>query len=203
MSAGPPLQPGRRERRRLATRRALLDAALELIDEHGVYATRVEDVTARADVGKGVFYNYFDSKTALVASLLIDSAEILERDYLSRSPSALLVERLESAVLAHERFFKEHPARALLMHQARGLLEMSKEPEPVLRDAFEDYLRRLGHFLFPGQQGSGLLEQATLVAGVIAGHRSFSKAAGIQARSRQVVDLLVRGLEPAPKRRST
>ena len=63
-------QPRRRERRRQATRETLLRAALALIAERGVYATRVEDVTDRADVAKGVFYLHFPSKFHLVAELL-------------------------------------------------------------------------------------------------------------------------------------
>ncbi len=204
MSPRPPAMPelGRRERRKRATRRALLDAGLALIGEHGVYATRIEDVTGRADVGKGAFYNYFDSKTALVASLLVDANEVLETEYLNRSGAGpALADRLEAAVHAHDRFFRASPARALLFHQARGLLEQSADPDPVLRDAFSDYLLRLGQFLYPGRRGRVLLESASVVAGAIAGYRSFTRAAGLPSHSASLVELLVRGMPPVSSRK--
>ena len=59
----------RRQRKKETTRKALLDAAIALMAERGLYATRIEDITERADLGKGAFYNYFLSKDALVAAL--------------------------------------------------------------------------------------------------------------------------------------
>ncbi len=195
VSLGPLL--GRRERRKRATRKALLDAALELIGEQGVYDTRVEDVTERADVGKGAFYNYFDSKTALVAALVADAAEQLERGYLGARPAGRrLSERLAAVVEAHERFFRDSPARAILFHQARGLLELGHEAVPELRAAFTDYLERLGAYLHPGRASRAqLLEAASLVAGAIAGYRSFGRAAGLRTRPGPVQALLVDGLK--------
>jgi AcrR family transcriptional regulator len=46
--------------------RAILDATLELIAEHGVHGFRTEDVAARAGVGKGAIYRRYRSKDALV-----------------------------------------------------------------------------------------------------------------------------------------
>jgi AcrR family transcriptional regulator len=47
-------------------RRQLLDAASEVILEKGFDAMTVSEVAARAGVGKGTVYLYFDSKTALL-----------------------------------------------------------------------------------------------------------------------------------------
>jgi AcrR family transcriptional regulator len=47
----------------------LLDAAEAVIVERGLGATTIEDVTKRANVAKGTFYLYFDSKDAVVAAL--------------------------------------------------------------------------------------------------------------------------------------
>jgi AcrR family transcriptional regulator len=42
---------------------------------HGVDATRVGDISERADVGAGSFYNHFTDKDAIVEAILAEAAE--------------------------------------------------------------------------------------------------------------------------------
>ncbi|HET6369785.1 MAG TPA: TetR/AcrR family transcriptional regulator, partial [Nitrospiria bacterium] len=60
----------RTERRKEKTRRLLMDVALNLFFEKGIYWTKIEDITQRADVGKGTFYQYFETKEAQLQELL-------------------------------------------------------------------------------------------------------------------------------------
>ena len=53
---------GRRERRANETRMRLFRCALALIAERGLPNVTVEDITEAADVGKGTFFNYFETK---------------------------------------------------------------------------------------------------------------------------------------------
>ncbi len=53
---------GRRQRRREETRDRIYQAALRLLAERGYNATTIEAITEAADVGKGTFFNYFESK---------------------------------------------------------------------------------------------------------------------------------------------
>jgi AcrR family transcriptional regulator len=53
---------GRRERKAAETRVRLFRCALRLFAERGFQNVTVEDITEAADVGKGTFFNYFDSK---------------------------------------------------------------------------------------------------------------------------------------------
>jgi AcrR family transcriptional regulator len=53
---------GRRQRRAVETRMRLFRCALALIAERGLPNVTVEDITEAADVGKGTFFNYFESK---------------------------------------------------------------------------------------------------------------------------------------------
>lgn len=57
-------------RKRQRTRRALLAAARELVYERGHERIAIQDITERADVGLGTFYNYFESKPAIFEAVL-------------------------------------------------------------------------------------------------------------------------------------
>jgi AcrR family transcriptional regulator len=67
----------RRERKRLETQQRLMRAAIELISEKGLFDVRVEEITERADVGKGTFFNYFPTKEHLLAVLFAAKREEL------------------------------------------------------------------------------------------------------------------------------
>ncbi len=54
--------PGRRQRRAAETRLRIFRSALALIAERGLHGVTVEDITEAADVGKGTFFNYFETK---------------------------------------------------------------------------------------------------------------------------------------------
>jgi AcrR family transcriptional regulator len=55
-------RPGRRERRHAETHERLMRSALRLFAERGFADTSIKDITDAADVGKGTFFNYFETK---------------------------------------------------------------------------------------------------------------------------------------------
>jgi AcrR family transcriptional regulator len=65
--AAPP-RSDRRERHRVETHDRLYRAALDLFGERGFMETTVEDITNAADVGKGTFFNYFQTKEHVLAA---------------------------------------------------------------------------------------------------------------------------------------
>lgn len=60
----------RSDRRRERTRRRLLDAGRIIIAERGVAALRIQEITERADVALGSFYNHFRTKEELVEAVV-------------------------------------------------------------------------------------------------------------------------------------
>lgn len=74
-------EPGLRERKRRATRRAIQLAVIDLVGERGLDGTTVDEVSRRADVSPRTFFNYFGSKEE---ALLGDSPEAPDADVVER-----------------------------------------------------------------------------------------------------------------------
>jgi AcrR family transcriptional regulator len=85
----------RTERRRAQTRASLIKAAREIIAERGVDALRVSDVTQRADVAFGTFYNQFRTKDdiieAIVAETIVGLAQSAEESPEFGDPEEALI----------------------------------------------------------------------------------------------------------------
>jgi AcrR family transcriptional regulator len=96
-------------RKRAAKIERIHDVAASLFAQHGFYGTRMEDIAAGLDLQKGALYYYFDSKEALLASLVETRVgvaldvltEIAER----HEPAT---ERVRAAVAGHLTVFQEH-----------------------------------------------------------------------------------------------
>ncbi|MFE2996932.1 TetR/AcrR family transcriptional regulator [Nocardia sp. NPDC059246] len=67
--------PTRRDRRRERNRRNLLDTGRALIAQRGVAGLRIQEITERADIALGSFYNYFASKEELVEAVVSESLQ--------------------------------------------------------------------------------------------------------------------------------
>jgi AcrR family transcriptional regulator len=93
--AAPSAAAARGARRRERTRRALLEAAREVIGEKGIDAATIGEIAERADVGFGSFYNHFGTKDDLVDALLEDAVvghrEVIDTSNLAFSRPAELL----------------------------------------------------------------------------------------------------------------
>ena len=58
-----------------ATRERIVVAASQLIGTRGVAETSIDDVLARARVGKGQLYHYFDDRSALLRAVVLHNAD--------------------------------------------------------------------------------------------------------------------------------
>jgi AcrR family transcriptional regulator len=122
-------EPGLRERKRLATHRAIQRAVLTLAAERGVDKVTVDDISRIADVSPRTFFNYFPSKDAALAGdelTLGSEAEI--DDFVHRSPAgdilADLAVLLSTGVQNSEDDREIHRLRRLVMKENPYLFGM-------------------------------------------------------------------------------
>jgi AcrR family transcriptional regulator len=67
------------ERRKQRTREALKQAAMELILDKGYDAVSVQDITDRADLGRGTFYVHFNDKEDLIWNVVREGFDAVTR----------------------------------------------------------------------------------------------------------------------------
>jgi AcrR family transcriptional regulator len=62
--------PGRRERKKEAVRKRILDRAMDLFEKDGFDNVTMEGIAESADVAKGTLYNYFPAKEAILSAYM-------------------------------------------------------------------------------------------------------------------------------------
>jgi AcrR family transcriptional regulator len=167
----------RRERRKIATREALITAAQEVIAVKGVYLMVIEEITERADVAKGSFYQYFRNRDELLDVLLTRGLEELRRHIEATQPPGTFAECVRILIGRHLDYFLHHEDFLLFLHQLRGLITMNKEETLAVREAYQHYLGFLAAWLLahgaqPPADGPTPEEGACALLGVIAGFLS-------------------------------
>jgi AcrR family transcriptional regulator len=93
--------PGRRERKKAATRQAIADAALELFVARGYDAVTVRDIAEKADVSTTTLFKHFSGKEALVFDREDDVRAELERAVRERGSSQSILDALRANALTH------------------------------------------------------------------------------------------------------
>ncbi len=108
---------GRRQRRAAETRLRLFRCALQLFAERGFPNVTVEDITEAADVGKGTFFNYFETKDHVLGVMAeIQLGKVREGRFARRARQAAIHSVLHRLMqrLAEEPGRSPDLARALI-----------------------------------------------------------------------------------------
>ncbi|MGG2460411.1 TetR/AcrR family transcriptional regulator [Streptomyces sp. RGM 3693] len=92
--------PGRRERKKAATRQKIADTALRLFLERGYDAVGIRDVAAEADVAVTTLFSHFASKEALVFEQDEDFEQRLAQAVTGRAPHEPLIPALRREIQA-------------------------------------------------------------------------------------------------------
>src|SRR6202035_4622817 len=90
-----------RERKKLATRRLLRRAALDLVAQRGLTNVTVEDIAEGAEVAPRTFFNYFPPKEAVLFGGDPDRAAELREGIVSEDPGKSALDALR-VVLARD-----------------------------------------------------------------------------------------------------
>jgi AcrR family transcriptional regulator len=91
---------GLRERKKLATRSALHEAALRLVAERGLASVSVEDIADAADVSPRTFFNYFSTKDDAVLGLDPETSAHQVAAFLERPADETPVQALRAVAWA-------------------------------------------------------------------------------------------------------
>lgn len=90
---------GRRERKRLATRRLLVDTALELFDRHGFDDVTVVDIAAACDLDPSTFFRHIGSKDAVLFTDVDEFADRIGPALAARPPDEPVLDAIVNAML--------------------------------------------------------------------------------------------------------
>jgi len=89
-----------------ATRRRIVEAALELFRTRGFEATTTRDIAQSAGIATGTLFNYFDTKEAIIGQLAQEAIGLARNAVTSRAADATLEEELFALVAAQLRLLK-------------------------------------------------------------------------------------------------
>jgi TetR/AcrR family transcriptional regulator, cholesterol catabolism regulator len=100
-------ETSRRERKKEETRHRIFHAAVDLFRERGFEQTTVDDITEKADVAKGTFFNYFPRKEAVLGYLTEGRLGAIEEEVAGlfeedRSAKEKLIETYMMVAVAYE-----------------------------------------------------------------------------------------------------
>ncbi|MFC1676740.1 TetR/AcrR family transcriptional regulator [Planctomycetota bacterium] len=169
----------RAQKRAKRTRKKLKEAALDAFSERGIDATTVEEITDKADVGKGTLYQYFDDKEEIVVILAEEAIEhLIKRIQSYESAPETLEDMLEHLLNAHYEFFVDSSEEFLLLFQGKLLLKLQSDTLDELEEPYLRYLAeiedQLSTYLSPRIDPLKVRRLACAVAGFVFGFFSFA-----------------------------
>jgi len=168
----------RQQRQKSRTRQKLLDAAKGLFAEKGLDFTTINDITERADVGKGTFYYHFKNKEGLIKVMISKMlGELIDMIKKGANGITDLSELLDMLIGIHIEFFSTRWEDFVLFFQGRADLKL-KEGYSVLEEPFFAYLETIESLLdsiikqqLPKHMSHRI---ACATAGLVSGYYSFA-----------------------------
>jgi AcrR family transcriptional regulator len=118
--------PGRRERKKQATRAAVYGAALRLSIRHGAENVTVDQIAAEADIAPRTFFNYFATKEEAIMGSTVIGGDAFVAQFRARPAGETVLGAIREAVLAAmdqvDAVARDHVEALRLVREAPSLL---------------------------------------------------------------------------------
>ena len=155
------------------TRSSLLAAAYRLIDEAGTAEVPLGEIALSAGVGRTTFYDYFDDRDDVIASLVEDKLPDVIADLISQVPEGLdTAERLARLASLTVEFVATDRVFGVILHREAG--RMGTEAQLRIRHSHSQlatelasiYMRGVSEGVFRAMPGylAGRLIQDTIMS---------------------------------------
>jgi AcrR family transcriptional regulator len=122
-----------RERKRVATRQAILAAAIALFSERGFESPTIEQIAASAEIGKGTVYNYFATKEEILVAFMVELEGKFQRRISRYAEAEGGLEHILTEVLWFQFRLKQPYLGFVRIFLAQLILRCSELQEHVLR----------------------------------------------------------------------
>lgn len=169
----------RMQKRAKRTRKRLKKAALDVFSEKTVDAATIEEITEKADVGKGTLYQHFEDKEEIVVTLVEEAVgHLIEHISSYDSKPATLEDMLEHLLNAHYEFLVDSKEEFILLFQGKLLLKLQSETLDELEEPYLRYLKEIedqvSTYLSPRINPIKIRRLACAAAGFVFGFFSFA-----------------------------
>ena len=169
----------RMQKRAKKTQKRLKKAALDVFSEKSVDAATVEEITEKADLGKGTLYQHFEDKEEIVITLVEEAVEhLIERIRSYDSTPKTLEDMLEHLLNVHYEFSVDSSEEFLLLFQGKLLLKLQSDTLDELEEPYLHYLKeieeQISAYLSPQIAPLKIRRLACAVAGFVFGFFSFA-----------------------------
>jgi len=169
----------RTQKRAKKTRSRIKQAALDVFRVKSIDATTVEEITEKADVGKGTLYQHFEDKEEIVITLVGEAVNhLIERIRAYDKKPESLEEMLEHLLNAHYEFFVDSGKEFILLFQGKLMLKLQSDTLDELEEPYLRYLKEIENqvigYLSPRINPLKIRRLACAVAGFVFGFFSFA-----------------------------
>jgi len=133
---------GVREEKKRRTRKAILQAAVQLFGDKGYERTSIDELARAAGVGKGTIYSYFQTKSEIFLAFCEDELDHVYAEVAQKSKvDATLTEQLMALFMGEFRYVTRHKDFGrLLLREMIFPKELTVERSRDLDNRYIEYL---------------------------------------------------------------
>ncbi len=174
-----------------------MKASLEMLSEKGVEATTIEEITERADLGKGTFYRHFPNKDAVVAALTEDLLEQIMQRISTGRPRSGLDAAVAHLLDIHLSVFADKGRIFTSLFQEGVLARLQRARVGELGHPYPKYLQALADELAPFVDRDDAADAARKVASVLFSVVSVSVTLGMIGMQKEKAGAAIAAMRPA------